>query len=168
MAKEADVGKKSSHKMNDSEFWQNMFSCLSATLHLKTFSVLNIAQIFITPLFNYNCWWNYCTSIMHYYVCLFHIILFRMFLKRKCKKANKICAGCHKSPHLLFLVCITAKSPLEGALVKQEATAHTILTFSFFSLRGEKDLLSSFSHTWTGIFWGGYREAMKISYGRNL
>lgn len=116
-------GKKSSHKMNDREFWQNMFSCLSTTLNLKTFCIPNIAQIFITPLFNYNCWWNYCMSIMHYYVCLFHIILFRMFLKRKCKTANKTCTWCHKSP-LLFSggACITEKVPLEGALVKQEAS----------------------------------------------
>lgn len=122
------------------------FHGLSATLHLKTFSVLNIAQIFITPLFSYNCWWNYCTSIMHYYVCLFHIILFRMFLKKKCKKANKICAWWLKSPPPPFLVCITAKIPLEGALVKQEARSSRILTFSFFSLRGEKKHSHLFSN----------------------
>lgn len=47
-------------------------------------------------------------------------------------------------PPPLFLVCVAVKIPLEGALVKQEARSNPILTFSFFSLRGEKDSLSCF------------------------
>ena len=95
-------GKKWSHQMSDKEFWQNMFLCLSVTLRLKSFCVLNAAQIFITALLNYNCWLNYCMSILHYHVCLFHIILFRMFLKRKCKNQTKYVLGVINPPHLMF------------------------------------------------------------------
>lgn len=66
-----------------------------------------------------------------------------------------------------FLICVTVKIPLEGALVKQEARLNPILTFSFFSLRGEKDSLSLFSYLDRSIM-KRLQETVNTSHGRNL